>query len=901
MTLPLNSRLSALYDTNGTQKDFSFGFRVFFDPDNGGYGLEVRRQTVDGYEVIPKSDYLVLPVEDNSAGVVRFNVAPSAGQQIYIAGKTPTIQQLVLTNFGRYSAESIETQFDFITAIIQEWLSALGEETRQRIVGDQLSRGYVDSAFENWKAWAIENVPLFAEGYISDLFLELKQEWIDAINHITSGEVPALAIPTSSGQNQQQVNDSVGAKWYGKPFGYSLHDRVMLENGDVVKSTVEGNTNNPNIDMTGWVPSTDKTLDSLNDLLNYKKNSEGEIVSIKSYFTGKYVGGGDFVLIHSPADISNGVTIFKSLAVGYDNSYWKRINYSKLTVEMAGALPDPTFNSREAFHRCTLLGGAYAMQGEYWAEHPQDVSATRVIPYYDKPITFYSENRDATLYCTHSFPTASPYAFGIADWNLRCPLFVLRGVKAQGHKTAGHLPKNERTWAVEVRGCDAYWMSENTFSTFNGFNLYIARQAYQTWFTTDPNTSEAVLALNALNSKNGMVEDNHFEHCGTAACGVFGASHLRFRRNTVDIAGSLYPFLIMVDDASSQTALADYCTNDNVFVENCVAPDATIRVDGVVSGYVKDCTANHITYRTYDFDQQKNNFNSTAHTYNPDDHLDSPFMWMRYLRRNFEISGNSINKLVIRGAFVYHHDNHYTSTADGETLIDIARNSVLWGTGVTHYDDIDSAGNINHMESHDNTFLLNHQNCYCVNFDTTFSFWYYSVLDSKIHKLNDSIAFTHMRYPQAMMRKDSYTVIGNPTSSKTINHPVNFNSRLLTQGVGKNYIKAFNSYRGGQGVQQMIAFKNPNYDVVLDMTIVVSSGNSYRKKAVVTSAGVLTVTNLDGQTAWDTGVFSVTTSGDTKSLNVTVASLDLCIDFVGVGRYGDAVFVESTTRSESTG
>src|SRR5690606_26540597 len=131
------------YDTSGTQKDFSFGFRVFFDPDNGGYGLEVRRQTADGYEVIPKSDYLVLPVEDNSAGVVRFSVAPSAGQQIYIAGKTPTIQQLVLTNFGRYSAESIETQFDFITAIIQEWLSALGEETRQRIAADDILTQYV--------------------------------------------------------------------------------------------------------------------------------------------------------------------------------------------------------------------------------------------------------------------------------------------------------------------------------------------------------------------------------------------------------------------------------------------------------------------------------------------------------------------------------------------------------------------------------------------------------------------------------------------------------------------------------------------------------------------------------------------------------------------------------------
>lgn len=211
MTLPLNSRLSALYNTNGTQKDFSFGFRVFFDPDNGGYGLEVRRQTADGYEVIPKSDYLVLPVEDNSAGIVRFSVAPSAGQKIYIAGKTPTIQQLVLTNFGRYSAESIETQFDFITAIIQEWLSALGEETRQRIAADtalnqyviQRIDAFVQQVNQNWDDKSQE-----IEDYIAAIMPSFTQTLRDEIEAFAVAGMKD-AIDQTLADSKAEIDDAV--------------------------------------------------------------------------------------------------------------------------------------------------------------------------------------------------------------------------------------------------------------------------------------------------------------------------------------------------------------------------------------------------------------------------------------------------------------------------------------------------------------------------------------------------------------------------------------------------------------------------------------------------------------------------------------------------------------------
>lgn len=78
-------------------------------------------------------------------------------------------------------------------------------------------------------------------------------DWQTAINTITQTEgVPALAVSTANNETQQSINDSVGAKWYAKPLGYKLNSRVMLTNGDIVKSTIDENTNNPNVDMTGW-------------------------------------------------------------------------------------------------------------------------------------------------------------------------------------------------------------------------------------------------------------------------------------------------------------------------------------------------------------------------------------------------------------------------------------------------------------------------------------------------------------------------------------------------------------------------------------------------------------------------------------------------------------------------
>lgn len=72
------------------------------------------------------------------------------------------------------------------------------------------------------------------------------------IGRNSSGAHEAVAILNNSGENQQQINDRGGAIWYSKSGGYNLNDRVILNNGDEVKSTEPDNTTDPNVDMTGW-------------------------------------------------------------------------------------------------------------------------------------------------------------------------------------------------------------------------------------------------------------------------------------------------------------------------------------------------------------------------------------------------------------------------------------------------------------------------------------------------------------------------------------------------------------------------------------------------------------------------------------------------------------------------
>ena len=58
------------------------------------------------------------------------------------------------------------------------------------------------------------------------------------------------------------------ANRYDSLLAYNIGERVVLTNGDIVKSTVNGNANNPNVNMTGWVYSSLTPSKNLSDVAN---------------------------------------------------------------------------------------------------------------------------------------------------------------------------------------------------------------------------------------------------------------------------------------------------------------------------------------------------------------------------------------------------------------------------------------------------------------------------------------------------------------------------------------------------------------------------------------------------------------------------------------------------------
>lgn len=86
-----------------------------------------------------------------------------------------------------------------------------------------------------------------------------EKSYVDSKTHSSlvgrnvSGAHNTQSISNNNGESQQQINDYIGTNWYAKVGGYALGDRVRLLTCEIVQSTVNANTNNPNIDMTGWV------------------------------------------------------------------------------------------------------------------------------------------------------------------------------------------------------------------------------------------------------------------------------------------------------------------------------------------------------------------------------------------------------------------------------------------------------------------------------------------------------------------------------------------------------------------------------------------------------------------------------------------------------------------------
>lgn len=79
--------------------------------------------------------------------------------------------------------------------------------------------------------------------------------------------------------NKDQVKRGI-ANRYDSSLTYNSGDRVVLNNGDIVKSTIDGNTNNPNVNMTGWEKGT-----RASGVLDESGKSQQEVNDLDLYVT----------------------------------------------------------------------------------------------------------------------------------------------------------------------------------------------------------------------------------------------------------------------------------------------------------------------------------------------------------------------------------------------------------------------------------------------------------------------------------------------------------------------------------------------------------------------------------------------------------------------------------------
>lgn len=102
---------------------------------------------------------------------------------------------------------------------------------------------------EMWTLATINSLVQQGQIKISDL-----SEAIQTALAAGAGSAGWTANLVADGNQTQKEINLYGGKKYDMPVGgYPLNARIMLDDGDIVKSTVPNNIINPNVDMTGWV------------------------------------------------------------------------------------------------------------------------------------------------------------------------------------------------------------------------------------------------------------------------------------------------------------------------------------------------------------------------------------------------------------------------------------------------------------------------------------------------------------------------------------------------------------------------------------------------------------------------------------------------------------------------
>lgn len=220
-----------------------------------------------GFQCESKDHLIVLvdeiepPIETWSltGGNVVFTTAPAAGQKITLQRNTPFNRTAEYQSFNNsFRPQTVNIDFDRIWLKLQElgvadWLMKLYVDRlhQQQEVKIKDLKDYVDDRDDELRSYLMEEI--HKQGVALDQLDDYYNYLMQRLAQIAVDKGwDASFVVDASGQNQQQINDRGGSFWHEKPLGYSKTFRALTETGQFVISTVDANTVNPNMDMTGW-------------------------------------------------------------------------------------------------------------------------------------------------------------------------------------------------------------------------------------------------------------------------------------------------------------------------------------------------------------------------------------------------------------------------------------------------------------------------------------------------------------------------------------------------------------------------------------------------------------------------------------------------------------------------
>ena len=229
-------------------------------------------------------DHLIVLVDDVeppiatwslTGGNVEFTTAPAVGKKITLQRNTPFSRTTDYQSYNNsFRPPAVNKDFDWIWLKLQElgvadWLMKLYVDRLHQQQEQKINdlRVYVDDRDDELRAYLLEEIR--KQGVALDQLDEYYNYLMQRLAQIAVDKGWDASFIVDGAQIQTEIN-LYGGKKYDMPFGgYDVGQIVVLDNGYRVESIEPNNTNNPNINMTGW------------ERVNYSYKE----VSVKDFFT----------------------------------------------------------------------------------------------------------------------------------------------------------------------------------------------------------------------------------------------------------------------------------------------------------------------------------------------------------------------------------------------------------------------------------------------------------------------------------------------------------------------------------------------------------------------------------------------------------------------------------------